>query len=59
MPDQTLRVKVSQFGDAVGPFNVYYDNFNNLVEGYVTLERLASASGITITVPSAANIIVL
>ena len=54
---QTIFIRVTQSGDAVGPFNIYWDSFVNILSLGVSLTALQN--GVSVTVPDAAQIIVL
>ena len=54
---QSIYIRVTQYGNAVGPFNIYWDNFLNIVELNVTLDDLLD--GHIVSVPDSAQYIVL
>ena len=54
---QSIYIQITKRGMATGPFTIYWDNFNNIVEQNVKASTLDA--GYTVSVPDAAQYIVL
>ena len=54
---QSIYIQITKRGMATGPFTIYWDNFNNIVEQNVMASVLDA--GYTVSVPDAAQYIVL
>jgi hypothetical protein len=55
----TIKILLTKTGISTGPFDIYYDSINNLIESNISKSLLTDINGYEVTIPDTANNILI